>query len=82
MGTFELLMGDNVWIFALSVALGLALVLTIVLKGGVLHFLSFLMITMAFMVYGGLLDTWYFVIVFILFITFVVLKYRGKVGDI
>lgn len=75
-------MGDNAWILALAVAVGLAVILTVVAKGSMIHFIGFLTVFMAFMVYGGLLDTWYFIVTFTIFLIFLGLKYAGKTGEL
>ena len=73
-------MPDNIlWIFALGVAFGLALVLTLLIEGDELVFMTFLMVSIGFMTWGGLIDGWIFIAVLTIFSILIALEF--KKGD-
>lgn len=80
MQTMEAMLGSYTWIFALAVAFGLALVLTLFVKGKEISFLSFLLIFIAFMVWGDLLDGWVLILMLIIYITLIIIIYKRKGG--
>ena len=71
---------DLLWIFGLAVALGLALVLTMMIEGDELVFITFFMITIGFMVWGGILDGWIFILVLTMFVILVTIEFRNSGG--
>ncbi|KKM22777.1 hypothetical protein LCGC14_1621900 [marine sediment metagenome] len=70
-------MPDSIlWIFALGVAFGLALVLTLLIEGDELAFMTFLMISIGFMTWGGLIDGWIFIVVLTVFSVLIALEFK------
>ena len=67
---------ELLWIFALGVAFGLALLLTLFVEGDELVFMTFLMISIAFMTWGGLIDGWIFILILTVFVILISIELK------
>lgn len=72
---------DLLWIFAFGVAFGLALVLTLLIEGDELVFMTFLMVSIGFMTWGGLIDGWIFIAVLTIFTVLIALEFKKEGFD-
>lgn len=58
------------WILALSIAFGLALVMTLIMNGDEMVFVTLLLVFIAFMVWGNLIEGWVLILSIILYVIF------------
>lgn len=64
----DLIPAAYLWVFGLSIAVSIALVMTILMDGNEVHFLSMMTLFSGFMVWGGVLEGWIFIAILVVFV--------------
>lgn len=80
-GYLETNLGSYLWIFGLLMAVALTITVVLVFDLEFEHFLAFMLIFIAFMVWGAILEPWIFIVMFIIFIAYFVYKHKYQGGN-
>lgn len=69
---------EFLWVFALALAFGLSILITVLIDGNEMAFLSLFMIFMGFCAWGGLIEGWVFIAVFVGYIILIIYEIKFK----